>query len=77
MHWSSFSVMRGDNQPRDWLRWSELWAIVRQELPAMGTNDVRAALRAGPPSEKRYGHRRYRGEHLQAVRQWAAERGLA
>jgi hypothetical protein len=78
MHWAaSFSSMRHDHEPREWIRWSELLEIVRVEIPAMGTNDVRAALRAGPASEKRYGHRRYFPQHVDAVRAWATERGLA
>ena len=76
MSWWAFSTMRGDGRPRDWLRWSELLEAVRAEIPALGWNDVRAALRAGPQAERRYGHKRYRPEHMEAVRAYAAARGF-
>jgi hypothetical protein len=74
--WSAFSAMRGDRQPRTWIRWSELWATVQAEIPALGTYDVRKALQAGPPAEKRYGHKHYTTEHLAAVRAYADRLGL-
>jgi hypothetical protein len=74
--WSAFSAMRGDRQPRTWIRWSELWATVQAEIPALGTYDVRKALRAGPPAEKHYGHKHYTTEHLAAIRAYADRLGL-
>lgn len=76
MTWWAFSTMRGDGRPRDWLRWSELLEVVRREIPALGSNDVRAALRDGPAAERRYGHKHYRPEHMEAVRAYAAARGF-
>lgn len=75
MSWWAFSSMRGDGRPRDWLRWSELLEAVRREIPALGWNDVRAAVRT-IPAERRYGHKHYRREHMEAVRAYAAARGL-
>jgi hypothetical protein len=76
VEWLTFKGLRGDDRPRDWLRWSELWAIVQAEIPALCQWNVRQALRAGPPAESRYGHKHYTREHLEAVRNWAAARGL-
>lgn len=74
--WLTFKALRGDDQPRDWMRWSELWAIVREEIPCLCEWNVRQALRDGPPAERRYGHNHYTRDHLEHVRNWAADRGL-
>jgi hypothetical protein len=74
--WWTFSRMRGDREPRTWIRWSELWATVQAEIPALGAWDVRRALRAAPPAEKKYGHKHYTTEHLAAVRAYADRLGL-
>lgn len=75
MSWWAFSTMRGDGRPRDWLRWSELLEVVRREIPALGGNDVRAAVRT-IPAERRYGHKHYRAEHMDAIRAYAERKGL-
>jgi transcriptional regulator of acetoin/glycerol metabolism len=78
MHWWSCEKMRGDTQPRTWLRWSELWAMVRSEMPLVGTNDVRAAIKAMQPRPvKVYGHYHFEKRHVAFIRRWAEERGLA
>lgn len=78
MHWWSCGSMRGDSQPRTWLRWSELWAMVQAEMPLVGTNDVRAAIKAMRPRPvKAYGHYHFERRHVEFIRSWAAERGLA
>ena len=75
VEWMSFSKLRGDAEPRSWLRWSEFWAMVQAEIPALGQWDVRQAVRA-IPAERRYGHKHYTPEHVEAVRAYAAARGL-
>lgn len=75
VEWMSFSQLRGDAQPRDWLRWSELWAIVQAEIPAMRWFEVRDAVR-GMAADRHYGHKHYTTEHLEAVRAYAAAKGL-
>jgi len=73
--WWAFSSMRGDTAPRTWIRWSELWAWVRAELPALGTWDVRQAVR-DIPTDRRYGHKHYTDEHQAAIRAYAERAGL-
>lgn len=73
--WMSFSQMRGDDQPRAWMRWSELLAAVAAEFPALRWWDVREIVRP-IPAERHYGHKHYTTEHLKAVRAYAAARGL-
>jgi hypothetical protein len=68
--------MRGDAEPREWLRWSELWAWVQAEFPALGTYDVRLAVRQAGRPERRYGHFRYERRHMDAVRAYAARMGV-
>lgn len=75
VEWLSFSRLRGDAEPRPWLRWSELWAIVQAEIPALCSWNVRQAIQH-IPAERRYGHKHYTPEHLEAVRAYAAARGL-
>ena len=74
--WWTFSRMRGDRDPRTWIRWSEVLAFVQAEFPALGVWDVKLALKAGPAAEKRYGHKRYTTEHLAAIRAYADRQGL-
>lgn len=75
MEWLTFSAMRGDGQPRSWIRWSELWDWVRQEFPALGIYDVRLACRP-IPTERHYGHKHYTPEHQAAIRAYAERHGL-
>ena len=75
VEWLTFSRLRGDTEPREWLRWSELWAWSQAEYPALGVWDVKQAVKA-IPAGRRYGHKHYRTEHLEAVRAYAAARGL-
>ena len=74
--WSAFSAMRGDRQPRTWIRWSELWATVQAEIPGMSLHYCRQAIKAGPPAERKYGHKHYTTEHLAAIRAYADRLGL-
>ena len=76
IEWLTFSRLRGDAEPREWLRWSELWAWVQAEIPALGQLDVRKAVREVGKPEKRYGHNRYTSEHQAAIRAYAERAGL-
>lgn len=71
----SFGAMRGDAEPRSWLRWSELWAWVQAEFPALGIYDVRLAVRP-IPTDRHYGHKHYTTEHQAAIRAYAERAGL-
>jgi|688.fasta_scaffold118343_5 hypothetical protein len=73
--WFAFSRMRGDDQPRDWMRWSEFRQAVRAEIPCLSDDDIKKAVRTSRP-EKRYGHYRYTNEHMEAVRAYAARLGF-
>jgi hypothetical protein len=73
--WWSFSRMRGDDQPRTWMRWSEFRELVRAEIPCLSDDDVKKAVRTSRP-EKRYGHYRYTNEQMEAVRAYAGRMGL-
>ena len=75
VEWLTFSRLRGDTEPRDWLRWSELWAWVQAEIPALGQWDVRKVIRE-IPAEKHYGHKHYTTEHQAAIRAYAERAGL-
>ena len=75
VEWMTFSRLRGDGEPRAWLRWSELWAWVQQEFPALGQWDVRQAVRP-IPADRHYGHKHYTGEHQAAIRAYAERAGL-
>ncbi len=74
--WKSFAEMRGDHEPREWMRWSEFLAAVLAEIPCLGVWDIRQAVRRSTRPEKRYGHYRYTNEHMDAVRAYAARMGL-
>lgn len=76
VEWLTFSRLRGDTEPRAWLRWSELWAWAQAEFPALGQWDVRQAVREAGKPEKRYGHNRYTTEHQAAIRAYAERAGL-
>jgi hypothetical protein len=71
VQWMTFCELRGDAEPRDWIRWSELLAWAMAELPGMGQWDVRLALRGASKPAKRYGHYRYTNEHKAAIRAYA------
>jgi hypothetical protein len=73
--WWSFARMRGDDQPRTWMRWSEFRQAVRAEIPCLSDDDVKKAVRTSRP-EKRYGHYRYTNEQMEAVRAYAARLGF-
>lgn len=75
VEWMTFSRMRGDTEPRAWLRWSELWAWAQAEHPAMSLYDVRKAVRP-IPADRHYGHKHYTGEHQAAIRAYAERAGL-
>lgn len=75
VEWLTFSRLRGDAEPRDWLRWSELLAWAKAEFPALGLYDVRKAARP-IPAEKHYGHKHYTDEHKAAIRAYAERAGL-
>jgi len=75
VEWMTFSRMRGDTEPREWLRWSELWAWAQTEFPAMGLYDVRKAIRP-IPADRHYGHKHYTSEHQAAIRAYAERAGL-
>lgn len=74
--WWTFSRMRGDKEPRTWIRWSEVLAFAQAEFPALGVWDVRKAIRAAPAAERKYGHNHYTTEHLAAIRAYADRLGL-
>lgn len=76
MNWPSFSWMRGEHQPREWMRWAELVDRCTAEGMVLSTWDIRKAVRAFGMPEKRYGHYRYTVGHLEAVRAYAAAEGL-
>jgi hypothetical protein len=73
--WWSFARMRGDDQPRTWMRWSEFRQAVRAEIPCLSDDDVKKAVRTSRP-EKRCGHYRYTNEQMEAVRAYAARLGV-
>ena len=66
--WRSFAEMRGDSEPRDRMRWSELLAALGKPRPAECA--IRRAIHSSgaPRPRKRYGHYCYRTEHLEAAR---------
>ena len=69
----TFSGLRGDLQPRQWYRLSDLIAASGC-LDAWG---VRKAIRDLPkPTVKHYGHYHYGPEHLAAVMEAAAKISL-
>lgn len=76
VEWMSFAKLRGDGEPRQWVRWSELLAWAMAEMPGMGQWDVRRALLEAPRPERRYGHNRYTFEHQAAIRAYAERAGL-
>ena len=72
--WRTFSELRGD-VGRDWLRWSDLLAAARAAGVRSGPRQIRSLiLRTCQPPERRYGHFRYRQEHLDAVLATAGRR---
>lgn len=75
VEWLTFSRLRGDTEPRAWLRWSELLAWAQSEFPALGQYDVRTAVRS-IPADRHYGHKRYTEEHQAAIRAYAERAGL-
>ena len=75
VEWMSFARLRGDAEPRPWLRWSELLAAVAAEFPTLHWWRVRQIVGA-MPAQRHYGHKHYGTEHLEAVRAYAAARGL-
>lgn len=65
---ATWKALRGDEQPRDWYRMSDLVAAAVGLGVPFGEWEVRKATRHLPkPRERRYGHYRYRREHLEAV----------
>lgn len=73
--WFAFGRMRGDDQPRTWMRWSEFRDAVMTEMPFLGDWDIRQVIRQAKP-EKRYGHYRYTNEHIEAVRAYSVRKGF-
>jgi len=73
--WFAFSRMRGDCQPRAWMRWAEFREAVMAEFPCLSDWDIRKVVLQAKP-EKRYGHYRYTNEHMDAVRAYAGRMGF-
>lgn len=64
----TFSGLRGDLQPRQWYRRSDLIAAAVALGVPFGEWEVRKAIRGLPkPTEKRYGHLHYSQAHMDAV----------
>lgn len=76
VEWMTFSRLRGDAEPREWMRWSELWAWAREQIPSIGIHGIRQALRSASRPQRRYGHYRYTSEHMAAIRAYAERAGL-
>lgn len=72
--WWSCSRMRGDDQPRTWMRWSEFRQAVLEEIPCLSNEDIKKVVRPMKP-ERRYGHNHYTSEHMEAVRAYAVRMG--
>lgn len=71
--YGSWKSMRGDDEPRDWMRRDELMAkLAERGVIVNGEQVLRAIREAGMPDPpRRYRHFHYTDEHLEAVAAWA------
>lgn len=71
--YGSWSALRGDDQPRSWLRIGEIVAALQAEGLTVTEYACRKAIAAAglPTPPKRYGHYQYGTEYLEAARRAA------
>lgn len=75
--YGSWRAMRGDDEPRTWLRRAEVVALLADRGVIVTAEQVTLVVAASglPAPERKYGHNHYTEQHVEAVAAWATAKG--